>query len=292
MGFDPGPKTSNDPKRRRLSPSPWKETPNWSLISLGIGLLMWTSCAPSSPPLSSQPRPSDISQFSIHLKLPPAAETPAALHRLERLGRQGSCPAAWLSAQYLLDLFDLTRLTGGLPSDSGASSHKLLWQRLGLSGPPGRGRLATQQVLQGLVQRFRDIAPRCPEKENARLALDMLRVDSTPRKTIERALAAAVRYKKIARSGSPLRPNALLRLADWCDKSFHLAAGGDPSQQHRRLNQCLFPLFDADPSPYFEEDPQRRPTDPPWSVLAEELKLRYQALVQTRFAKLAEDLAQ
>lgn len=261
------------------------------LLYLGVGLHLCAACTPTPPPEEASPGHDHLARSSSLLTLPPVSGTPEALRDLERAARQGSCVATWLEARYLLDLFDLTRLGGGWGPDTlTAGAHGLLWRQLGLSGPPGRGGRATRQVLDGLKRRFAAIAPVCPEAEAARLAMRMLHVDSSDRDNIESALAAVVLYKKIARSSVPLGPSAMLRLTDWCDKAFNLAAGGDPALQHRRLNQCLFSLFDADPTPYFEVDPEHRPTDPPWTVLADALERRYEALSSTRFARLSRAL--
>jgi hypothetical protein len=225
------------------------------------------------------------------LKLPPDQDAERALEELWPIARRGACAAAWLRVRYLIDLFDVARL---FPVERGAlaPSHALLWRALRLAGDPGRGRIATVQVIEGLNTAVAVLPRSCPEQVEAETARRLLQADAAARRDIASALATAVTYKQIARSESALAPNAALRLLDWCAQAFRLAAGGSTALQAERLNQCLFPLFDADPRPYFSPNPAERPPDPPWPVLARILAEKRSRLSQTRLAFLAHEIVQ
>jgi hypothetical protein len=221
------------------------------------------------------------------LVIPPTAETSRAL---ETLGRAAGCRAAWVKVRYLLDLFDAVRL---LPRDTsiGEPGLALLWKGLDLPNEPARGRDATRRVIEGLRNQLALERLSICAKEHVKTAVALLQADEAPRGSTAEALRVAVAYKRIARSGSPLSPNAQLRLIDWCAKAFQLAAGGDPHKQHGRINQCLFPLYPADPTPYFQLDPAARPPDPPWPVLRSALERATRELQRGRLKELGTRMA-
>lgn len=228
------------------------------------------------------------------LTLPPRPDTSAALAALARAASEGSCPSAEARARYLLDLFDVVRLLPDLAASDQArlaSTHALLWESLSLPGEPARGRLATRLVLEGLhLAATGAAASACRSASAAPQMIELLDADQASRRDPRDALRLAVVYKRLARSDSVFRDNARLRLADWCWQAFKLAAGGEAALQHARLNQCLFALYDADPSPYFEADPHKRPMDPPWTLLRDQLLASLDTLSTGRLAVLGEAL--
>jgi hypothetical protein len=222
------------------------------------------------------------------LTLPPERGTGAAL---AELAKGETCQAAWLQARYLLDLFDWVRLSESRDTTEGKTDEalKLLWTVCGRSGTPSRGRLATDEVMTSLKQHLERAVDRCardPLEVHAREGLELLSADRSGRRSVKQALEVVVVYRRIAHSSSPLAPNAVVRLVDWCAKAFRLAAGGDPNRQHQRLNHCLFPLFPAHPGPYFEDNPALRPPDPPWTVLQTALAEARAGLEGTRLEAL------
>ena len=164
----------------------------------------------------------------------------------------------------------------------------MFWKALSLPGDPGRGRLATRQAMDAMKKAIDRATRDCADLkgENLADAAALLAADRAPRQQVKDALGAAVAYKKIARSGSPLSPNARLRLVDWCLSAFRLASGGIAALQHGRINQCLLPLFDADPSAYFSQDPSLRPPDAPWPVIRKALDRALAPLARTRLAAI------
>lgn len=235
------------------------------------------------------------------LVIPPTAASSAALKSLGAMAGKGHCVASGSRVRYLMDLLDAARLyprAGAASPDEATANNPgdaalaLLWTALGLPGEAGRGRLATGQVITVLEDEITSVPKQCPQQALARAAQLLLDTDRAPRVTAKQTAAAALVYKKLARSGSPLAANARLRLVDWCYQAFALAAGGIPARQHARLIQCLAPLFDADPSPYLRADPALRPPDPPWPVLREALLRELKALAGTRFKVLGAALSQ
>ena len=255
-----------------------------------IPLILLLSACPHPLPVGGPNKDALPPRLVEALVLPPGPETGPALEELAKAANAGSCPAAWIRVRYLIDLYDTVRLQPLMAApdrEAYAAAHLQLWSGLNNPGGAGRGELATRQVQGALKSLIKAIPASCPQTRGASELLD---ADALQRDTVPHAQAAAVAYKRIARSGADLAPNATLRLAHWCLASFLLAAGGEPALQHVRLNQCLFPLFDADPTPYFEEDPARRPPDPPWTLLAIQLKAKVAALSRGRLSGLAATL--
>ena len=268
-------------------------------IQIVTSILLFFFAACSGPtvrpgPVGPTPVPASVKEA---LKIPPLAGTAEALERLGAEAKKGHCESAWLRVQYLIDLLDTARLHAGAGEDDAAKNplaraHPLLWKALDLLGDPGRGRLATRQALDALDKEIGAAPPKCIAlKDRLADARSLLQADRAPRQEVGDALRSAVTYKKIARSGSLLAPNARLRLAHWCLSAFRLAAGGMPAMQHARINHCLLPLYDADPSSYFDQDPLKRPPDPPWPVLRRALDAQLAGLQETRLAALSTDLS-
>lgn len=253
-------------------------------------MLVLGACGPAHHQLPDESR-SPTDDLSPALRLPPGAAAAKALATLA--SARPSCDGLWLRSRYLLDLFDWVRL---LPSETGPGL-EMLWSGCALEGKPARGRIATDQVLAALEGLLRQTATRCKaglERElasHAASGLALLAADRASRAGPAAALQVAVAYRRIIRGGSPFAENARLRLVDWCAEAFRLAAGGDPRDQQLRLDYCLFPLFPADPSPYFSDDPAERPPDPPWTVLREALVRARDGLKGSRLAPLVERLA-
>src|SRR5262249_8115014 len=61
--------------------------------------------------------------------------------------------------------------------------------------------------------------------------------------------------------------NATLRLAVFCAGAFRDAPRLVARDRPTALSSCLYALYDADPAPYFDPDPARRPPAPAWSDL-------------------------
>lgn len=245
-----------------------------------------------------RPRPLSIESLRARLRLPPSDETRQALDELRRRAAQGHRRAGWEAAHYLLDVYDLARLTGD------DAARRWLWRALELPGAPRRGAKATRQVLARLTRLARALpadaagaadpprrtrpratdpraqpprraaaAPRGrgapgPARTAAGIASRaaalraLLRSDRaflTQRRSVAERVAELRRLKK-----GPLRYAALLRLYALCGQAFRAAVLASPEARPRILNHCLVPLYDIDASPHFrKKDP---PPHPPWSV--------------------------
>jgi hypothetical protein len=103
----------------------------------------------------------------------------------------------------------------------------------------------------------------------ARTLLEQDRRPPADRADLYRRMAE---LKGIARGGGPLAANALLRLAAFCAAAFRDATTAPARARPRILAMCLYPLYDSDPEPYLAEDPARRPPEPAWEDLRDELE--------------------
>lgn len=272
------------------------------ILSIALFFLFCFSCHPQPAHAPSDEVSRSVDQrwdrllCTTEIPLPPQADTERFLMRLKNAAAQGSCCASWKYSQYMLDLFDWVRLVyrhTDRPSAQAepVAGHQLLWKTLGLAGAPTHGLWATKQVLSRFNQQFPLNAKRCAEyRDFFSTAAKLLQADSAPRRKLKQALTVVTAYKEIARSTSPLALNAQLRLIDWCSQAFKLAVGASPRLQYPRINQCLFPLFDADPGPYFHQNAAERPPDPPWTLIAGVLKQNQRKLLKTRFHALAQHL--
>lgn len=228
------------------------------------------------------------------LDLPPTAQTQA---RLLRWQRQATCAARWQRARTLLDLHDVELFLRG-ESDRVSEVQRQLRQQiaaflrraLGLD-ETAIAEAARRTALRGLLA---PLPSGCPaQAARARQALALLKADETiaeqgrPTKP-KAALRLAIAYKQVLLEESELAANARLRLVDWCADATRDAVRAPPPRQQAALNQCLFALFDADPSPYFEADAARRPPDPPWTILLSTLEGELRQLEKSRFRKVAE----
>lgn len=220
----------------------------------------------------------EIRRHGLALSLPPTAGTLVALEALRRTDGVTACAAHETRLHYLIDLFDFARLSPRSGAEATAG-HAELWRALALPGLPGRGPLATRMVLERIAQARTATRAVCGGRSALVDAADrLLALDGRPRRTLDAMRAVALAYKQIASGAGPLAANAELRLLDWCSKAIRLAAGGDPAAQPARINQCLLALWDADPTPYFEPRAALRPTDPPWTLLADRLSTRRRRL--------------
>src|SRR5262249_15780542 len=66
----------------------------------------------------------------------------------------------------------------------------------------------------------------------------------------------------IARSAGPMAQNATLRLTAFCGRALRDATAAAPRSRRTTLAMCLYPLWDADPAPYLDPDPGKRPPPP------------------------------
>ena len=179
----------------------------------------------------------------------------------------------------LVDLFDRARLLGD------DRSRALLWS--GLGGDEGRGEEATRRAIDALAA----------EADRAGLA-DLAALLDDDREELDGgdARSLAVHRKRVAALADPAVGHALLSLYATCARALVDAANAPPWRRAMIANRCLYPLYDADPEPYFARDPSTRPPDPPWTRyfaglhrLLDELRRRAPR-VDNLVARIAEQL--
>ena len=265
----------------------------FSLFVLGACLGNLGGCA--SGPIRPANSRLDIGPRALaSLVLPPTPATSGVLQRLDLGARRGKCEFAARHLRYLIDLLDYVRIVELPGLTEKRTGHALLWRALSLGDQPSRGRSATKEVMTALGKRIALGKSRCSHSI-FREAEILIHADTAARRTARDRLAATLAYKRIILSTAPagtkatvnLQANAQLRLIDWCYQAFRLAAGGEPSRQARRINQCLYPLFEADPAPYFQPKAVDRPPDPPWAFLRDTLLARLDSLKEGRLQGIA-----
>jgi hypothetical protein len=218
------------------------------------------SCARPAPPPSSAPR-APLAQEQALLLIPPGPHSQSALARLARGGAHNQDEAAWMRLHYLLDLFDDARFRRA--DDSAA----LLAAALERKDGPLRGELATDATVAALLVEADRILTGARLHRQARQARTLLEFDAEPPRDRPAIVSVMAQLKAIARAGGPLAANAHLRLFGWCARAFEDALAVAPALRLDRIRFCLYPLFDADPEPYFASDPAGRPPPPRWSDL-------------------------
>jgi hypothetical protein len=229
------------------------------------------------------------------LRLPPTAADLATASAKPR-----DCASLFRRLRLLFDWLDAERSVSG-EDDEVSSDQRKLARSLGtaLNRALELDSVASHdQRKAALVGLIREAAPRsatrssgaktrsdqrcAAQRQHLRTALGLIDADG-----LKKPIAKVVAYKRVLFDGGPFAENARLRLVDWCVRAFRDAARERPAAQQRELNRCLYPLYEADPAPYFHPDPSKRPPDPPWHVLKAALDEQLRLLAQSRFSQLA-----
>ncbi len=195
---------------------------------------------------------------------PAALTIPAASGAAERLAdlatraRAGDVAAAWTRVHYLLDLFDDARFRGD------ATSRALLTQALGVTD--ARGAAATDASLDALRTEVDGVLAHDRLHAGASAARVLLEMDRHPPAHRAEVFQRMTELKAAGRVDQ-LAANAALRRSFYCYQALEDATRAPPALRTQRLSHCLYPLYDADPEPYFAADPTRRPPPPRWQDL-------------------------
>lgn len=185
--------------------------------------------------------------------------------------------AGWTRLQDLLDRFDRARFQ----PDAAARRSLLADLHVADAGP---GAATTDAALDALLVEVDRLLAADRLHAGAQAARTLLEFDRRPPGDRRQLLAATRALKNVARGGGSLAPNATLRLYGICDRAFRDLAETPPRQRPLVLATCLYPLHDADPEPYFEPDPARRPPPPSWEELDRRLAELAATLETSRFA--------
>lgn len=248
------------------------------LFTMVLSLLLGGCPRPAPTPA---PRPVSTSALEARLLLPPDPAAAQALAELERRSRTGDRGARWAVAHYLLDVFDLARLTG----DDGARAW--LWRALALPGAPQRGPAATAQVLLRLQALAEAVDAAGGEAGGSGgPAAPRGAAGAGPSAAQGKALRALVGSDRAflassgglrervgalrALRGGPLGYAAELRLYALCAQAFRAAILAPPDARPRVVNHCLYALYDVDPGPHLAQG--ARPPDPPWTAYRRSLE--------------------
>lgn len=198
------------------------------------------------------------------ITLPPDAHAAASLAAAQRRAADGDGAAAWRRVHNLVNLFDWARF------GDDAAARALLLAATGVTdaGPDAaaRGR-TTDAVLDAILVEVDALLGRERLHAGGGAARVLLDGDRHPPADRAGLLARAVALKAIARGNGPLAANATLRLLAMCDRAFRDALAAPARERPLLLATCLYPLWDADPAPYFDADPARRPPPPSWEEL-------------------------
>lgn len=192
------------------------------------------------------------------LTIPAASGAAQRLADLAQRARGGDVAAAWTRVHYLLDLFDDARFRGD------ARSRALLTGALGVAD--ARGASATDAALDALRTEVDGVLALDRLHAGASAARVLLEMDRHP--PAQRAdVFQRMTELKAAGRVDQLAANAALRRSFYCYRALEDATRAPPALRTQRMSHCLYPLYDADPAPYFAADPSRRPPPPRWRDL-------------------------
>lgn len=244
-------------------------------LSSVVLVLLASACAkPATPQARVAAAPTladDVARLVLPVPRSPAfqEDIAAALARLETRAESTSASAdkaAWARAHYLLDLFDDARLRRD--GESLAMLHRALDTP---PDAPRQGPAATDTALQALAVALDGILARDRLHAEAQAARTLVGWDlDRPREraAVHGRLEAV---KAIARGGSDVAANARLRLHAYCRQALEDVRRARRADRTRIAAHCLYPLYTADPAPYFAEEPATRPPPPDWRALLADL---------------------
>lgn len=221
-----------------------------------------TACGPSlrgsEMGVGGGPRAADLDDAGVDetmLVIPPTGRTADTLKRAKQGAEKGNLAAGWAELHYLIDLFDHARAT------TEKETRTLLLEHLGipLDAPDATGRTVAE-----LLVRVDRILAKDRLHGNASAARALLEQDEVPPARRTELAGRVAALKAVARSGGPLAANARLRLVMMCARAMRDALEAPTPARPRIIATCLYPMWDADPEPYFAPDPEARPPEPAW----------------------------
>ena len=170
----------------------------------------------------------------------------AAADRFERVHR-------------LIDLYDAARFTHG------EKAREALGRELGFRVEAGPA--ATEKAIAAIDVEVDKVLAADRLHAGAQDAKTLLAWDGKPPAARSEVLQRMAEVKAIARGKGPMAPNARLRLAGYCWRALDDATRAPWRQRPFAIAHCLYALYDSDPDPYFDRDPDRRPPLPAWRDL-------------------------
>lgn len=190
------------------------------------------------------------------LTIPVPAEAGAALERMAARAEAGDVASAWARAHYLLDLFDDARFRRD------DASLRMLSEVIDPGGAAGRGPEATDRALDFLLLQVDAVLAADRLHAGAQAARTMLEFDTQQPTARNQLFQRMLELKSVARSSGPMADNAVLRMVGFCRQAMLDATDRAWAMRIRTVAHCLYPLYDSDPAPYFEDNPAARPPPP------------------------------
>ena len=169
-----------------------------------------------------------------------------------------------------LVLFDRARF--------GRDDESLAALSLELTGAPDRirrGTEGTDQAIEALLLRVDAVLREDRLHPRAVEARTLLEHDRRPPESRAAMWQRMMQLRRIAMGGGSegaLAASARLRLASTCVQALRDASEAPRRDRNRIASHCLYPLYEADPEPYFAAEPERRPPTPDWHRVIEDLR--------------------
>lgn len=233
------------------------------LLPVPILILTLAACAAPGPRPAAPVPAAAIDTTSLVIPVPAGARETMEL--LAARAAQGDVDAAWARAHYLLDLFDDARFRRD------AGSLDLLHQAAGTADGARQGPAATDAVLHALGVAVDQVLALDRMHAPAQAARTLIDFDARPPATRAAVFQRTSELRAIARGPGALAAGARLRLFGYCRQALADATRARWADRARVMSHCLYALYDADPAPYFADDPAARPPPPRWQDLLEDL---------------------
>ena len=144
-----------------------------------------------------------------------------------------------------------------------------------LTGAPDRirrGVAGTDQAIEALMLRVDEVLRDDRLHPRAVEARTLLEHDRRPPDSRGAMWQRMMQLRRIAGGADELAAAARLRLASTCVQALRDAAEAPWRHRPRIAAHCLYPLYEADPEPYFAAEPARRPPTPEWHRVIEDLR--------------------
>ena len=237
-------------------------------------------------------RAKGISEVRRFFVIPPQKRSGDYLKKLPRCEKKRRLPIVWAQLHYLLDLFDFARLKPH------SNARKLLLDTLEAWGgdPKAVPQVGTSRKVNKkekidettakALSRLERIVGHCLKREKKTKGIKNQRIVQRLRdlrkillwdldfaKTPDERLEQVAFLKKLARSFSPLRVNALLRLYGWCEQSLYNAVVAPEGSRQRSVNFCLYTLGEHDPRAYISQKTHWLPAPDP--LVLHSMNLRF-----------------
>lgn len=221
-------------------------------------LLALAACGPNSSSVTPMP-PMPAQEVDIRLLSIPPQDVQAIYALLDQMQQEsdkGRPDLAKVRAHYLLDLFDTIRFGGD------EKSRSLLAKVLGWPVESMRGPGATQAAAELLVLEFDHILERDRQDKLGAQGRTIANFDNTPPKARKEVFQRILELKRIITTKGPLSDNATLRLFGYCKNAMLDAKSLGRRDRRIAISHCLYPLYAANPEPYFADKAEHRPPPP------------------------------